>query len=43
MDLSYAAAKELGIRGLGSVEITPLSRNEVVLPLSNSGKASKRG
>lgn len=24
MDLSYAAAKELGIHGLGSVEITPL-------------------
>jgi len=43
MDLSYAAAKELGIRGLGSVEITPLSRNEAVLPLSNSGKSSKRG
>ncbi len=43
MDLSYAAAKELGIRGLGSVEITPLSRNEAVLPLSNSGKVSKRG
>ncbi|MDO9268718.1 MAG: septal ring lytic transglycosylase RlpA family protein [Methylobacter sp.] len=30
MDLSYAAAKELGIRGLGSVEITPLSRNEAL-------------
>jgi len=43
MDLSYAAAKELGIRGLGSVEITPLSRNEAVLPLSNSGKTNKRG
>jgi rare lipoprotein A len=28
MDLSYAAAKELGIQGLGSVEITPLSSNE---------------
>lgn len=42
MDLSYAAAKELGIRGLGSVEITPLSPNEVSLPLSNIHKTSKR-
>jgi len=24
LDLSYAAAKELGIKGLGSVQITPL-------------------
>ncbi|MDP1771138.1 MAG: septal ring lytic transglycosylase RlpA family protein [Methylobacter sp.] len=38
MDLSYAAAKELGISGLGSVEITPLSRNE-----ANGSKTSKRG
>ncbi|WP_333876016.1 septal ring lytic transglycosylase RlpA family protein [Methylobacter sp.] len=43
MDLSYAAAKELGIRGLGSVKITPLSSNETLSPLSNNGKASKRG
>lgn len=43
MDLSYAAAKELGISGLGSVEITPLSRNEALLPLPNGGKTSKRG
>lgn len=43
MDLSYAAAKELGIQGLGSVEIIPLSRDEAVLPLSNGGKTSKRG
>lgn len=35
MDLSYAAAKKLGISGLGSVEITPLSRNEALLPLNN--------
>jgi rare lipoprotein A len=28
MDLSYAAAKELGINGLGSVQITPLKRNQ---------------
>lgn len=43
MDLSYAAAKELGISGLGSVEITPLSRNEALSPLNNSSKTSKRG
>jgi rare lipoprotein A len=43
MDLSYAAAKELGIRGLGSVEITPLSNNEASPPLSNGIKTSKRG
>jgi rare lipoprotein A len=43
MDLSYAAAKELGIQGLGSVEITPLSYNEALSPLSNVNKTSKRG
>jgi rare lipoprotein A len=43
MDLSYAAAKKLGISGLGSVEITPLSRNEVISPLANGNKISKRG
>jgi rare lipoprotein A len=43
MDLSYAAAKELGINGLGTVEITPLSSNEVLLPLSNTNKPNKRG
>ncbi|MDI1231784.1 MAG: septal ring lytic transglycosylase RlpA family protein [Methylobacter sp.] len=43
MDLSYAAAKKLGISGLGSVEITPLSRNEALLPLNNDSKASKHG
>jgi len=41
MDLSYAAAKELGIRGIGSVEITPLSRNEVTLPPNNSVKTNR--
>ena len=40
MDLSYAAAKELGIQGLGSVEITPLSSNETS-PLVR--KLDKRG
>jgi rare lipoprotein A len=39
MDLSYAAAKELGIKGLGTVEITPLSSNEAL----STNKASKRG
>ncbi|TRX02669.1 septal ring lytic transglycosylase RlpA family protein [Candidatus Methylobacter oryzae] len=43
MDLSYAAAKELGISGLGSVEITPLSSNEGVSPLSHGAKTNKRG
>jgi rare lipoprotein A len=28
LDLSYAAAKQLGINGLGSVQITPLGRNQ---------------
>ncbi|MGZ4981036.1 MAG: septal ring lytic transglycosylase RlpA family protein [Methylobacter sp.] len=41
MDLSYAAAKELGIRGIGSVEITPISRNEATLPLNSSVKTNK--
>jgi len=41
MDLSYAAAKELGIRGIGSVEVTPLSRNEVTLPLNSGVKTNK--
>ncbi len=40
LDLSYAAAKQLGIQGLGSVQITPLSRNTILSP---SSKASKRG
>ncbi len=43
MDLSYAAAKELGINGLGSVQITPLSRNEALSSLTNGSKASRRG
>lgn len=43
MDLSYAAAKELGIRGIGSVEVTPLSRNEATLPLNNNDKTNKPG
>ncbi len=42
MDLSYAAAKELDIRGLGAVEITPLSSNEALLPLNSGGKTNKR-
>ncbi len=42
MDLSYAAAKQLGIIGLGSVEITPISSNEAHAPL-NAYKVSKDG
>jgi rare lipoprotein A len=42
MDLSYAAAKELGIQGLGTVEITPLSRNEALPSFNNANKTSKR-
>jgi rare lipoprotein A len=38
MDLSYAAAKQLDIRGLGTVEIKPLSNNEAL-----GGKTNKRG
>ena len=34
LDLSYAAAKELGIRGTGSVQITPLGRNQTLALLS---------
>ncbi len=30
MDLSYAAAKELGIKGVGSIHINPLSRNQTL-------------
>jgi rare lipoprotein A len=41
MDLSYAAAKELGIQGIGSVEITPISRNEATSPSNNGVKTNK--
>jgi rare lipoprotein A len=34
MDLSYAAAKKLGIRGTGAVQITPLGRNQTLALLS---------
>jgi len=43
MDLSYAAAKELGIHGLGSVEITPLSSNEALPALGSGARVNKRG
>jgi rare lipoprotein A len=39
MDLSYAAAKELGIKGLGTVEITPISSNEAL----STNKSNNRG
>jgi rare lipoprotein A len=34
MDLSYAAAKKLGIKGIGSVQITPLEPNQTLALLS---------
>ena len=34
LDLSYAAAKELGIKGTGSVQITPLGHDQTVAMLS---------
>ena len=34
IDLSYAAAKELGIKGLGSVQIKPLGRDQTLALLS---------
>jgi rare lipoprotein A len=34
LDLSYAAAKQLGIKGTGSVQITPLGNNQTVAMLS---------
>ncbi|WP_317451613.1 septal ring lytic transglycosylase RlpA family protein [Methylobacter psychrophilus] len=34
MDLSYAAAKKLGIKGIASVQITPLGSNETLALLS---------
>lgn len=36
MDLSYAAAKQLGISGTGSVQITPLGRNQSLAQLSRN-------
>lgn len=34
LDLSYAAAKELGIKGTGSVQIKPLGREQTLAMLS---------
>ncbi len=34
IDLSYAAARELGIRGTGSVRITPLGRDQTLALLT---------
>lgn len=34
MDLSYAAARELGIRGTGSVQIKPLGRDQTLALLT---------
>lgn len=45
MDLSYAAAKKLGIhnQGIGSVVITPISRDQALAEMGHGGKADKRG
>lgn len=43
MDLSYAAAKELGIRGLGAVQIEPLSSSEALAMMNSGGKTDKSG
>ncbi|WP_020158552.1 septal ring lytic transglycosylase RlpA family protein [Methylobacter marinus] len=45
MDLSYAAAKKLGIhnQGIGSVVITPISRDQALAEMRHGGKADKRG
>ena len=42
MDLSYAAAKELGINGTGSVQIKPLRAQSIIGTIEPS-KSSKRG
>jgi rare lipoprotein A len=39
IDLSYAAAKELGISGLGSVQITPLGQNQSLALLTQGNRA----
>lgn len=39
MDLSYAAARKLGIRGIASVAITPLNRQEALSQLSKNNNA----
>ncbi len=43
MDLSYAAAKKLGIQsqGLGSVVITPISRDQALAEMGHGGKTDK--
>jgi rare lipoprotein A len=43
MDLSYAAAKKLGIQsqGLGSVVITPISRDQALAEMGHDGKTGR--
>lgn len=43
VDLSYAAAQALGIKGTGAVTITPLDRDQALSQLSTGGKTNKRG
>ncbi|MBF6650061.1 septal ring lytic transglycosylase RlpA family protein [Methylobacter sp. BlB1] len=44
MDLSYAAAKKLGIQGqgIGSVVVTPISRDQALAEMGHDGKTGKR-
>ncbi|MFA6164761.1 MAG: septal ring lytic transglycosylase RlpA family protein [Methylobacter sp.] len=43
VDLSYAAAQTLGIKGTGAVTVTPLARNQALAQLSIDSKTKKRG
>ncbi|MGZ8136024.1 MAG: septal ring lytic transglycosylase RlpA family protein [Methylococcaceae bacterium] len=43
MDLSYSAAKQLGIKGTASVKITPLGNNPTLSQLNTRNKTTKRG
>jgi len=42
VDLSYAAAQSLGIKGTGAVTITPLDRDQALSQLSADSKTKKR-
>ncbi|MFZ2311847.1 MAG: septal ring lytic transglycosylase RlpA family protein [Methylobacter sp.] len=43
VDLSYAAAQTLGIKGTGAVTVTPLARDQALAQLSTDSKTKKRG
>jgi len=42
VDLSYAAAQALGIKGTGAVTITPLDRDQALAQLNADSKTKKR-